>query len=170
MAVRLGGPGVPAGALGAVVGGGGVAVLAAWLLVHTLFTLRYAHVFYGSGSGHPAGGRRFPGDEAEPAVIDFAYFACVTGLTAQTADAGITTSGVRCPGPGHTRGSARPMGRSHPKGPWGSPAARAPGTSRMTPLATISTTAIDTVSDAKASPSARRNGTPARSTGRNVSR
>lgn len=74
---------------------GAVAVLAAWLLVHTLFTLRYAHVFYGSGSGQPAGGLQFPGNEPEPDYLDFAYFAFVIGMTAQTADVAVTSRRMR---------------------------------------------------------------------------
>ncbi|RFP65427.1 DUF1345 domain-containing protein [Hymenobacter lapidiphilus] len=85
----------PAGALRPEVVVGAVAVLAAWLLVHTLFTLRYAHVFYGSGSSRPVGGLQFPGDEPEPDYLDFAYFAFVIGMTAQTSDVGITSRQMR---------------------------------------------------------------------------
>src|SRR5437762_13679428 len=59
--------------------------------------------------------------------------------------------------------------RLHQKSELPRPALIAPGTSRMNALSTISITEIDAVSDANATESARRNGTPARSTGPIVS-
>lgn len=77
-----------------VVGVGGV--LTAWVLVHTLFTLRYAHLYYGDGgAGQPAGGLEFPGGENQPDYLDFAYFSFVVGMTAQTADVGISGRTIR---------------------------------------------------------------------------
>lgn len=73
---------------------GVVGVLTAWLLVHTLFTLRYAHLFY-DNDGRPEGGLAFPGDEKEPDYLDFAYFSFVVGMTAQTADVSITDRSIR---------------------------------------------------------------------------
>lgn len=75
-----------------------VAVLGSWLLLHTLFTLRYAHLYY---SEDPAtsppdklGGLEFPG--APPTTYwDFAYYAFVIGMTAQTADTGVTSLRMR---------------------------------------------------------------------------
>ena len=87
------GPAALAAALGAGVAVGGVAT--AWLLVHTLFTLRYAHLFYATGAGRAVGGLNFPGAEPEPDYLDFAYFAFVIGMTAQTADVNITDRGIR---------------------------------------------------------------------------
>jgi uncharacterized membrane protein len=75
---------------------GVVGVLTAWLLVHTLFTLRYAHLYYGDkGLGQPAGGLEFPGGENEPDYLDFAYFSFVVGMTAQTADVGVSGRTIR---------------------------------------------------------------------------
>ncbi|WP_170172450.1 DUF1345 domain-containing protein [Hymenobacter rigui] len=74
---------------------GAVAVLVAWLLVHTLFTLRYAHLFYNTDNHRPEGGLEFPGKEPEPDYLDFAYFSFVIGMTAQTADIGITDRQMR---------------------------------------------------------------------------
>lgn len=69
----------------------GVAVLASWLLVHTVFTLRYAHQYYDSNpDGSDVGGLDFPGGEKEPNYLDIAYFAFVVGMTAQTADVSIS--------------------------------------------------------------------------------
>ena len=74
------------------------AVTGAWLLVHSVFALRYAHVYF---SEDPAtdppdylGGLDFPG--APPASYwDFAYFAFVVGTTAQTADVAISSTRMR---------------------------------------------------------------------------
>jgi len=66
------------------------AVGSSWLLVHTVFTLRYAHMYYDQDQpGQDNGGLDFPGDEKEPDYLDFAYFAFVIGMTAQTADVSI---------------------------------------------------------------------------------
>ncbi|GAB3830247.1 DUF1345 domain-containing protein [Hymenobacter jeollabukensis] len=64
-------------------------VMTAWLLVHTLFTLRYAHLYYDPELDGGEGGLQFPGAQPEPDYLDFAYFAFVIGMTAQTADIGI---------------------------------------------------------------------------------
>ncbi|MBO2030086.1 DUF1345 domain-containing protein [Siccationidurans ginsengisoli] len=68
-----------------------VAVLVAWLLVHTVFTLRYAHQYYDAKpDGSDAGGLDFPGGEKEPNYLDIAYFSFIVGMTAQTADISIS--------------------------------------------------------------------------------
>ncbi|WP_310397458.1 DUF1345 domain-containing protein [Hymenobacter sp.] len=71
------------------------AVVESWLLVHTVFTLRYAHIFYDSDeqAGGDVGGLGFPGNEPEPDYLDFAYFAFTIGMAAQTAD--VTIPGRR---------------------------------------------------------------------------
>lgn len=69
------------------------AVVLAWGLIHTVFTLRYAHMYHGSGEA--AHGLTFPGDEACPEYLDFAYFSFVIGMTAQTSDVGITHRKMR---------------------------------------------------------------------------
>jgi uncharacterized membrane protein len=71
------------------------AVVEAWLLVHTVFTLRYAHIFYDNNEadGGDTGGLEFPGQDPEPDYIDFAYFAFTIGMAAQTAD--VTIPGRR---------------------------------------------------------------------------
>jgi uncharacterized membrane protein len=78
------------------IGLSGVAVGTSWLLVHTVFTLRYAHMYYDAGpEGNDIGGLDFPGDEKEPDYFDIAYFAFVVGMTAQTADVGISSRAIR---------------------------------------------------------------------------
>lgn len=71
------------------------AVVASWVLVHTLFTLRYAHLFHGDDPKQPTpGGLDFPGSP-EPDYLDFAYFAFVIGMTSQTSDVAITARPIR---------------------------------------------------------------------------
>jgi uncharacterized membrane protein len=61
-----------------------LAVIESWLLIHTVFTLRYAHVFYRSGQEADVegsgGGLIFPGGH-NPDYQDFAYFSFVVGMT-----------------------------------------------------------------------------------------
>lgn len=63
---------------------------ATWLLIQTVFALRYARRYY-SGD---AGGLAFPGGAA-PTYLDFAYFAAVIGMTSQVADVAITGQTMR---------------------------------------------------------------------------
>lgn len=75
-----------------------VAVFGSWLLLHTLFTLRYAHAYYSENLAtappDKLGGLQFPG--AEPTTYwDFAYYAFTIGMTAQTSDTGVTSLQMR---------------------------------------------------------------------------
>ena len=72
------------------------AVFESWLLVHTVFTLHYAHIYYDADDTHhgvDTGGLDFPGNDPEPDYLDFAYFAFTIGMAAQTAD--VTIPGKR---------------------------------------------------------------------------
>lgn len=73
-----------------------LAVSSAWGLVHTVFTLRYAHLYYGDDPKQPQrpGGLDFP-NETEPDYLDFAYFAFVIGMTSQTSDVVIGSKPMR---------------------------------------------------------------------------
>ena len=80
------------------------AVVLAWLLVHLVFTLRYAHAYYEAheDTGRDTGGLVFPDDQGDdsgpkltPNYLDFAYFSFVIGMTAQTADIGIANRSLR---------------------------------------------------------------------------
>ncbi|MCZ4225365.1 DUF1345 domain-containing protein [Pedobacter rhodius] len=64
-----------------------------WVLVHTTFTMRYAHLFYGD-SENKNGGLDFPGEE-KPDFIDFAYFSFVIGMTFQVSDVEISSRKIR---------------------------------------------------------------------------
>ncbi len=77
-------------------GVGLIAVIAGWTVIHTMFTFRYAHLFYfdDDEDGVARGGLIFPGTE-RPSDYDFAYFSFVIGMTFQVSDVQITDSGVR---------------------------------------------------------------------------
>ena len=71
-----------------------VGIAAAWALLHTMFTLRYAHLYYNDGAR--PGGLAFPDDEPRPPTyLDFAYFAFVIGMTSQTSDVAVTRPPLR---------------------------------------------------------------------------
>ncbi|GAA1968924.1 DUF1345 domain-containing protein [Microbacterium deminutum] len=61
-----------------------------WFLVHTLFTLRYASLYY-TGSN---GGIDFNEDEP-PRYVDFAYVAFTLGMTYQVSDTDLETRAIR---------------------------------------------------------------------------
>lgn len=72
-------------------------MLFSWFLIHTIFTLRYAHIYYGDHKSKPnahAGGLEFPGN-AKPEYFDFAYFSFVLGMTFQVSDVQITSKRLR---------------------------------------------------------------------------
>ncbi len=70
----------------------------AWWLVHTMFTFKYAHLFYGVGERRNGinvhGGLKFP-DENTPDYLDFCYFSFVLGTTFQVSDVTITERRIR---------------------------------------------------------------------------
>ncbi len=69
------------------------AVAMAWSLTHTVFTLRYAHLFYSNHTGAP--GLLFPDRETVPDYLDFAYYAFTIGMAAQTADVSVCSRPMR---------------------------------------------------------------------------
>lgn len=60
-----------------------------WVLVHTIFTLRYARIYESEG-----GGIDFH-QQAAPRYIDFAYVAFTIGMTFQVSDTDIDTTKLR---------------------------------------------------------------------------
>jgi uncharacterized membrane protein len=72
----------------ALVGVGSVA--AAWFVVHTVFTVRYALLYYGGD----AGGIDF-NQPVAPAYSDFAYLAFTIGMTYQVSDTDLKTRSIR---------------------------------------------------------------------------
>ena len=61
-----------------------------WLLIQTVFALRYARRYYMENTY----GLVFPG-EAAPTYLDFAYFAAVIGMTSQVADVAVARPAMR---------------------------------------------------------------------------
>ncbi len=72
-------------------------MLFAWVLIHTIFAFRYAHIFYGDHkekSNTHAGGLEFPEDK-KPDYMDFAYFSFVLGMTFQVSDVQVCSKRLR---------------------------------------------------------------------------
>jgi len=70
---------------------GFVTVALSWMLIHTLFTLRYAELYY---SGDEVGGIAFNQKEP-PRYTDFAYLATSIGMTYQVSDTNLETTAIR---------------------------------------------------------------------------
>ena len=77
-------------------------MLFSWSLVHTIFTVRYAHLYYGDHKekeNAPARGLDFPDEEStpndNPDFIDFAYFSFIIGMTFQVSDVEVTSKAMR---------------------------------------------------------------------------
>ena len=66
-------------------------VALSWVLLHTLFTLRYARLYY---RGENEGGIDFNQPEP-PKYSDFAYFSFNLGMTFQVSDTNVTATAVR---------------------------------------------------------------------------
>ncbi len=64
-------------------------VALSWLLIHTLFTLRYARLYH-RGDGGISFNQRDP-----PRYLDFAYLAFTIGMTFQVSDTNIESSAIR---------------------------------------------------------------------------
>jgi uncharacterized membrane protein len=82
---------------GSVQGGTKAAIIAlalgvitlSWLLVQTLFMLRYATLYYRANDGVDFN------EKKPPRYMDFAYLAFTIGMTFQVSDTGLTTDAVR---------------------------------------------------------------------------
>jgi uncharacterized membrane protein len=79
--------GVEQGMLAAL---GLLSVAVSWLIVHTIFTLRYARLYYAD----PIGGVDF-NQEERPSYRDFAYLAMTIGMTFQVSDTNLQSTDVR---------------------------------------------------------------------------
>lgn len=76
------------------------AVVSAWVLTHTSYTLRYAHLYY-RDDDEGEGGLTFPGDAA-PSYEDFAYFSFTVGMCFQVSDVTISSRQIRRAVLGHS--------------------------------------------------------------------
>jgi uncharacterized membrane protein len=72
-------------------------IVGSWLLVHTIFTQHYAHIYYQGDKTldeRKSSGLDFPG-EIEPDYWDFLYFSFVIGMTGQVSDVSVTSREMR---------------------------------------------------------------------------
>ncbi|PVU83199.1 DUF1345 domain-containing protein [Cellulomonas sp. WB94] len=67
-----------------------VSVVLAWTTVHTMYTTRYARMYYGGA----VGGIDFNGTEP-PRYTDFAYLSFTIGMTYQVSDTGLRSTEIR---------------------------------------------------------------------------
>jgi uncharacterized membrane protein len=67
--------------------------MVSWTLTHTVFTLRYAHLYY-RRDDEGVGGVEFPGG-GRPRYLDFAYLAFTIGMTFQVSDTAVTSPRIR---------------------------------------------------------------------------
>jgi len=66
------------------------AIICSWVVVHTVFTLRYAGLYYTG----PDGGVDF-NEKDKPVYADFAYLAFTIGMTYQVSDTSLTAKALR---------------------------------------------------------------------------
>ena len=69
---------------------GVVSVLLSWMVVHTVFTTRYARLYYTGPDGGIDFNQRTP-----PCYADFAYVAFTVGITFQVSDTNLSTREMR---------------------------------------------------------------------------
>jgi uncharacterized membrane protein len=75
-----------------------VTILISWVFLHTLFTVHYAHRFYGGdddGDGVKGDGLKFPEGLNEPVYWDFLYYSFTIGVASQTADVATSSTVMR---------------------------------------------------------------------------
>ena len=76
-----------------------VGVLLAWLLIHAIYSLHYAKLYYQEpadpGDGAFRKGLAFPGGRDVVDYWDFVYFSLVIGMTNQVSDVAITCRPIR---------------------------------------------------------------------------
>jgi uncharacterized membrane protein len=75
---------------GLLVGLSVVSIVLAWSVVHTVYSLRYAKLYYEGTSG----GINF-NEEEPPCYTDFAYLAVTIGMTFQVSDTNLQTKDIR---------------------------------------------------------------------------
>ena len=69
-------------------------IITSWTFTQMMFAVHYAHDFYTALSHQKAPGLDFPGHE-QPDYLDFLYFSCMIGTSAQTSDISLTTRSMR---------------------------------------------------------------------------
>ncbi|MBV8750164.1 MAG: DUF1345 domain-containing protein [Candidatus Eremiobacteraeota bacterium] len=71
-----------------------IAIIVGWFLVHTVYTFRYAHLYYFDDDGDGCGGVTFPGTP-EPSDYDFAYLSFTIGTSFAISDPQVTETRIR---------------------------------------------------------------------------
>jgi uncharacterized membrane protein len=85
----------------------GLTIVSAWVFIHMVFALHYAHEYFDETKVQDGekfalrGGLRFP-ETDEPDYWDFLYFSFIIGVAAQTADVEITSKVMRRTSLGHS--------------------------------------------------------------------
>lgn len=73
-------------------------VLFSWVLLHTIFAIRYAHLYHDNNNelntGSKVGGIEFP-SKVQPDYVDFAYFSFIIGMTFQVSDVSVSSRVIR---------------------------------------------------------------------------
>jgi uncharacterized membrane protein len=75
---------------GLLVGMAIASIVLAWAIVHTVFTLRYAKLYY---EGKPSGVDF--NEREQPGYLDFAYLSLTIGMTFQVSDTDLTSKAMR---------------------------------------------------------------------------
>ena len=72
-------------------------LILSWGLMHTIFAIRYAHIYYANNkenNSEHAGGLEFP-KENHPDFLDFAYYSFIIGMTFQVSDVSVSSRHIR---------------------------------------------------------------------------
>lgn len=73
-----------------------VSIVLSWSVTHTVFTLRYARLYY-----EPETGAVNFNEDEPPCYTDFAYLALTVGMTSQVSDTNLQTKAIRRTALGH---------------------------------------------------------------------
>jgi uncharacterized membrane protein len=76
------------------IGFGIASIVVSWLLVHTIFTLKYARLYYRGSEDGGEGGVEFE-HKVRPPYSDFAYLAFTIGMTFQVSDTDLQSAEYR---------------------------------------------------------------------------
>jgi uncharacterized membrane protein len=79
---------------GLEIGLGAGSVVISWLLVHTIYTLKYARLYYRGSKDRAEGGVDFEHD-VRPPYSDFAYLSFTIGMTFQVSDTDLQSAEYR---------------------------------------------------------------------------
>lgn len=78
------------------IGSAAIGISIAWFLLHTVYAVKYAHIYYSDNHYQKGVGLSFPeGSDYMPDFKDFVYFSFVLGMTFQVSDISITTKEMR---------------------------------------------------------------------------